>query len=147
MSVEGWTSLIENLEVIARPESGLWTVAYELVEGPCELMISATGTWHYAEAGAECGPDGARVSAITSSRCINDSGPVGALIGKLGGSTAAVEGTVQFVAGRFCVVSIEEGTGGALFLTINDTPAGLFDNCGALTVCVAIRRPPASSGE
>jgi hypothetical protein len=141
MSEMGWRQIVKDLAVPARPESGMWTLVHELIQGPCLLKISATGNWWYTdEAWGGCGPDGGTVSAIGSSQCINPAGSVGALIGKIGGGTASSEGEQSFVVGRFAVISVEKDKAGALFLTMNDTVAGLSDNEGGLTVQVYVSK-------
>ena len=139
MTGQRWQQVVENGKVPARPDGGLWTFFDEIVNGPCLIKIEAEGEWHYAEEPeAKCGPDGQTASYISSSRCANPKGPVGALIGKIGGSTADTGDETSFVVGRFCVHKHSEGTG-ALFLTINDVPSGYEDNQGEVTVQVYMR--------
>lgn len=137
----GWEQIAKDLSVKGKPESGLWTLAHELVEGACVLKFQAAGEWSYADDGsATCGPDGRSLSHIARSQCINPAGLVGALVGKIGGGTAATEGTVSFVVGRFAVIAVKSEEAGALFLTMNDTLAGLEDNSGELKVQVFVKR-------
>ncbi len=69
--------------------------------------------------------------------CLSQDGQVGALIGKIGGSSAAVKNiSSAFVVGSFCVLEVAATSAGALFLTINDVPAGMADNSGSLLVSI-----------
>ncbi len=126
MSLPNWTH-IGDYDIPAKPAGGLWTLVHEHFEGPCRLKITVSPeqTWRFAdEAEAQCGPDGNPVSHLPGSLCLNTNAPIGALVGKIGGSTADKTGVVDFVAGGFCVVVLDDATkSGPLFLTINDLPA------------------------
>jgi hypothetical protein len=136
MSTLQWTQIVKDLEVPAKPD-GLWTIACEFIQGPAKLKITAEGIWQYADEDyALCGPDGNSVSYLSSSHCINVNAPVGALVGKIGGGTADVKGEVDFVVGRFCVLSVPQDKSGTLFLSINDLPSSLSDNSSSLKVQV-----------
>jgi hypothetical protein len=71
---------------------------------------------------------------IVRARCLLEKGPVGALIGKLGGSTAGSDDGTLFLAGQSCVVKVAQGNGGPLYLTINDEITGLGNNDGTISV-------------
>jgi len=70
----------------------------------------------------------------------------GALIGKIGGSSADVPDNSQqaspygsrraFAVGSHCVISLGATKGGPLFVTMNDTPEGFANHSGALVVLV-----------
>jgi hypothetical protein len=66
--------------------------------------------------------------------------PVGALIVKIGGSTAGVADGVVRVAGSSAVIQIDDKTSGPVFLTINDELTGLSDNSGELRVKIFASR-------
>lgn len=133
-----------SIRVRAKPD-GLWTLADEFAVGSCVLKISAKprATWAYADAAAaRCGAEGHRNSLLSREKCLLASAPVGALIGKIGGSTADTEGT-KFVVGRYCVVRVP-AEGGPLFLTINDEYGGMDNNADSIDVDVSeITLPPA----
>lgn len=142
MSQNRWKQIVKDREIPAKPAGGLWTMVHEIVTGPCLVKIEAEGTWQYAdEKEAKCGPDGQVGSYLSASRCINDKAPVGALVAKVGGSTADQGGKETFVAGSFCVAKLEAKSG-ALFLTINDVPAGYADNQGKLKIQVYTKDLP-----
>ncbi len=68
--------------------------------------------------------------------CLSQDALVGALIGKLGGSSASVKNSNAFVVGSYCVLEVAETSKGPLYLTINDLPAGMGDNSGKLLVSI-----------
>jgi len=104
------------------------------------LKIVAEGEWAYSTNFANpCSANGDLNAVIDSKKCIHEKSPVGALIGKIGGSAADKDVTV-FTVGEFCVHKIEDQTAGPLFLTINDTWNGFEDNAGELTVIVYVGR-------
>jgi hypothetical protein len=63
---------------------------------------------------------------------------MGALLIKVGGSTAGVGDGVVRVAGSYAVVQLDDRTRGPVFLTINDELTGLSDNSGELQVKLSI---------
>lgn len=125
---------IADCEVPAKP-TGVWTRVCDYVEGVTRLKLEADGRWSYGE-GRSCGPDGDLGSLIDTETCLMSGAPVGALIGKLGGSTAGRADGYVFVVGSSCVLepgaSEEIPKAGPLYLTVNDLPAGLADNSGTL---------------
>jgi len=123
----------------------LWTHV-EDIEGPVlvKLEVAApNATWRYAE-DRSCGPDGDLTSLIARSRCLCPGAPVGALIGKLGGSSAGIDDGKIFPVGRYCVVDVPSDSG-ALFLSINDEVTGMEDNDDTLAVAISQRPKPAAS--
>ena len=133
-----------TFEIPAKP-TGIWTLVNEFVEGSRVLKISANETtWTYADAAsARCGADGHRNAFLAHENCLFPDAPVGALIGKIGGSSAGIkDGTKVFVVGRFCVVTVPE-EGGPLYLTINDEYSGMENNADAVKVTVVDITPPA----
>jgi hypothetical protein len=120
--------------VPAKP-AGVWTWAIDYVKGPALLLIEATGEWSYS-AGGKCGPNGDLNALVHPNEAILPGAPLGALLVKIGGSTAGTaDGTVK-VAGAKAIVEIGQ-VSGPVFLTINDELSGLFDNDGELTVTVS----------
>jgi hypothetical protein len=61
--------------------------------------------------------------------CLLHTAPIGALIGKFGGSTGDARDPKPFIVGRHCIVRVPD-EGGPLYLTINDTPDGMANNVG-----------------
>ena len=63
---------------------------------------------------------------------------MGALLVKVGGSTAGIGDGLVRVAGSYAVVELDEQGSGPVFLTINDELTGLSDNDGELAVKLSI---------
>lgn len=142
-----WRLLIPDFDVPAKPE-GLWTQVLDYVGPSRKLRIMASGTWVWQEPTArastpaksadekrECGPDG-DPEMPPSTDALSQDALIGALIGKIGGSSAAIKNTNSFAVGRHCVVEVTDTTKGPLYLTINDVPGGMANNSGALKVSV-----------
>lgn len=129
-----WTRLTTGFTVPAKPR-GLWTLVLDYVDAPATLKIVAAddATWSYTP-GIWCDADGDLTAMIARARCLLEKGPVGALIGKLGGSTAGSDDGTLFLAGQSCVVNVAQGNGGPLYLTINDEITGLGNNAGTISV-------------
>jgi len=139
MTQPDWTKLTE-VEVPAKPE-GLWTLAYAFVEGPRKLRITVpdeAATWNW-NATSACGADGHPGEGYTSNH-LCASAPTGALIGKVGGSTAEKpEAARVFAVGRHCILTLKEkdkDAGGPLYLTMNDTVNGFRDHSGCIKVLI-----------
>ena len=84
----GWTEL--DPVVVNAKGDGLWTWAYEWLDGPL-IKFQAEGVWRYSQALNECTADGDLNALICSSRCVLPVAPVGALLAKIGGSTAGTK--------------------------------------------------------
>jgi hypothetical protein len=147
---DGHTMTIEwseqkKVTVPARPD-GLWTPVFEYVKGPAIIKVEAKGQWSYSRE-KSCGPDGDRAALLSPDQSISPANPIGALLVKIGGSTAgAADGTVS-VVGSMGVVQLGANDGGPLFLTMNDALSGFGDNGGTLeaTVSVAPLSAPATA--
>ena len=137
MNKPNW-QLLTTVSVPAKP-SGLWTLAWDYVAGPKKLKIEAKATesWTYAPPPASpCTGDGDPRAALDRARCLCPDAPVGALIGKIGGSTGGIKDGQIFVAGQLCVMDLADTVKGVLLLTINDEVAGFAENTGALSVSI-----------
>jgi hypothetical protein len=144
MSSLTWQKLA-LVEVFAKP-SGIWNLAVEWI-GPSRLLRfkvvnedgscpGAPATWNPA-ADVECGPDGKVPALPHNSLCSR--AQYGALIGKIGGSTADLPGAEtagapkMFAVGSYAVYSIGADSG-PLFLTMNDSADNFHMHNGALWV-------------
>lgn len=102
-----------------------WTVALEYVTtGQLLKIVVEHGSQWEPFGMPACGPDGdaafAKPAGVPVAKAAR-----GALIGKIGGSTADQEGDdsmVLFTVGRVCVLAVPEKKSGALFLGVNDAP-------------------------
>ena len=68
--------------------------------------------------------------------------PPGALLIKIGGSSAGASDGVVKVAGSTAMIQIDEKTSGPIFLTINDAVSGLADNKDKIEAAIAIFQLP-----
>lgn len=144
---DDWVVLKDNVKVKARPD-GVWTLALEWVNGPAVLKFEAGGEeWFYAEPdSSKATADGHLASLLAPKNCLLPTAPVGALIGKIGGSSAgAADGTV-FVVGKFCLIEIDKSKG-PVYLTINDELTGFGNNRGEISVKISSRAHPTASGD
>jgi hypothetical protein len=138
-----------KLEATASP---LWFLASDYVPGSRLLRITVVDkdenkanvatTWSPVS-GTNCGPDGVTTSA-TKSGLLTGGALYGALIGKLGGSSADVPdassvtgpyGTKRvFAVGSHCAISLANADAGPLFFTMNDAPSGFGQHSGTLHI-------------
>jgi hypothetical protein len=135
MKTPVWNSLKPTTADVPAKGPGLWTQICEYVEGPVRLKVKATGKWKYRD-GRECGPDG-DISLGFSQDMLLPSAPRGALIAKIGGSTADKPDPAKqmvFAVGSECVVSLETTNKGGLFLTMNDEVSQFAGHDGSLAI-------------
>ncbi len=132
-----WREAVALVEVPARPEGGLWSVAVEYVTGPHKFKISAEGEWG-ATHERLFGPDGDGFTSEGVDRCLVTTAPRGSLIAKIGGGTADRSGTL-YPVGRLSVIELPDPGGsnpvhGTLFLTMNDDPTRFREHAGSVKV-------------
>lgn len=147
-----WAPL-KAFELEARPDV-LWSLVTDYVPGSRLLRFTLVDqdaqknalpiTWSPAK-GTDCGANGTIV-APPKSGLLSGGALYGALIGKLGGSSADVPDSSQpaapygnkrvFTVGSHCVISVGPTEGGPLFLTMNDNPEGFANHSGALHVLI-----------
>jgi hypothetical protein len=140
-----WQIQPDDADVPAKPV-GLWTLAYEYVRGPALIRFTADSKqkWNYASKSA-CTADGDLASMISAQVCVLPGAPVGALIGKIGGSSAGQADGKVFLVGSFAIIEVDANTRGPLYLTINDEVSGMENNSGTLKVTIRIKPLPAAS--
>jgi hypothetical protein len=99
-----------------------WLKLVDTIRGATHLMISASGTWT-ALPGllAPCQPDGLAGLILPADRVVLPDAPPGALIGRIGGSSASLKADGAFVVGSSCVVAVPAGSIGPLFVSFNIT--------------------------
>ncbi len=133
-----WAEVQDNVDVKAKPD-GIWTLAYDYVKGPALIQIEAhDDEWQYAP-GKKCKADGDLSSMLCSREAILPSAPVGAMIAKVGGSTAGLSDGRMFVVGKRCLLQLDQSTSGPLYLTINDELSGMQNNDGVIKVKISIK--------
>lgn len=133
-----WSDVKDNIEIKAKPD-GIWTVAYEYVKGPALIQIVANDDqWEYAP-GKKSTANGDLTSMLCPQDTILPSAPVGAMIAKVGGSTAGTSDGRLFVVGKSSLLQLDQNTGGPIFLTVNDELTGLQNNTGSIKVKISIK--------
>jgi hypothetical protein len=147
-----WSTL--KLAKIAANPIGLWSLALEYVSGSQLLRFTVSSlddqqrpapTVWSPISGTDCGADGIR-NTPPKSGFLSTSAAYGALIGKIGGSSADLPDSSSgaapygnkrvFAVGSYCLISIGATEGGPLFLTMNDSPEAFAHHSGALYVLV-----------
>jgi hypothetical protein len=155
---------IARLKIEAKP-NGLWTLACDYVTGPKKLRIHVPlvsggddkspdkrpqQKWKHGQAETDsCAADGNLGADVSPTNCLCPSAPVGALIGKIGGSSADRTGgagpspvigsppSIQvFPVGSFCILDLKEDSKGALFLTMNNEVKGFSNHSGFIEIIV-----------
>lgn len=142
------------VRIPARPV-GLWTLAHEYVPGVRLLRITVLQedqdnrpvpiTWNVSPSLA-CGPDGNFANPDNVS-LVCTTASYGALVGKIGGSTADLPDTTPgntspwgskkvFAVGTTCILNLAIADGGPLFLTMNDAAGGFPLHSGEFLVSV-----------
>jgi hypothetical protein len=137
--------------VPAKPQ-GLWTLALDYVPGGRLLRAMVVEfdaeekpvapEWH-PDTNTHCGPDGI-IKQTDTSKLLCSTALVGALIGKLGGSTAdhpnpaptapPYDGKKVFAVGSELILVMGKTDGGPLFLTMNDLIENFPNHSGKLFV-------------
>ena len=138
------------IEVPAGPE--LWALVEDYILGPIKLKVEVVdpeGLWQYA-ANQYCKATGTMRNDLGS---ILPAAPIGALIGKLGGSAADFPppapaplslpptlpvGIRLFAIGSYAIVDVKDIDSGPLFLAMNDTLSAFPAHAGKIRVKVSI---------
>ena len=84
---------------------------------------------------AKSGPDGDGASQLPTAAALYAEAPLGAVIGKIGGSTAGRKDGDVFAVGSFAVCSTTKN--GPLFLTMNIDPTRVPEAAGTVTVTIS----------
>jgi hypothetical protein len=148
MSDPHW-QVLKKTEVPARPKQGYWTLSIEYVNPSQRLKFvveevtpaagqpASAPTWSYASE-RKCTADGDPKAPFNPAVCLFTDAPPGALIAKIGGSTAGrADGAKVFVVGSYCVFELDEKTKGPLFLTMNSDPMSSLEKTGSLQVTIS----------
>jgi hypothetical protein len=124
-----WTEL-KAFEIAPQaPESRRepWLVALDQMPDGTHLKIQAEGEWSMGDGQyASCGPDGLAGMAIPADRLLAADVPFGALLGRIGGSTATLTAvsasageTKPFAVGTTCIIAIPDKAVGPLLVGFN----------------------------
>lgn len=152
MPQPAWSNPPTVVSVPAKADA-LWTMAVEHIEPSKKLRITvatqpgAQGAqeaqkWKLSNT-QEVTADGMPVrTPVSPPGLLLSVAPAGALIAKIGGSSAdlppAADATAPrlFAVGSFCVVALTGSESGPLFLTMNDAPSRFDLHSGSLTVTI-----------
>lgn len=114
-----------------------WTMALEYVKAGRALRFSASGKWQPEGVTSPIGADGDPLAPNAGSEFL-DSAPFGALIGRVGISSAAATSTdYTFPIGRTAVLIVPPDKNGALFLGVNDHSTRMGKVTGPLKVTIS----------
>ena len=147
MVAPNWQPLREIL-ISAKLPHGYWTLAVDYVDWSTRLRIevsesrpdgaggSVDNRWAYGD--QACTADGDHRIPIDPAKSLMPAAPPGALIAKIGGSSAGKEdGVVTFIAGTYCVCELTEKQRGPLFLAMNIEPGFLLSPSGQILVKIS----------
>lgn len=124
-------------KIPAAATGGTWTPVLDYVPAGAILKIQARGRWNYSdEEAALVGPAGDPASPIARDQLLNANAPVGALVGKIGGSTGEKGGDHGFVVGSYCVLTVPDGKAGALMLAMNNLGTARVGSSDPLVVSI-----------
>jgi hypothetical protein len=120
---------IETFSLEAGAVASLWLMAHEeLIGAATYLKLKASGKWEPMAGLPACGPDGLCGQSFPDDRLIVTDCPVGALIGRVGGSSAVLKATAAvadageskpFPMGTYTVLKLPEKVIGPLYVGFN----------------------------
>ncbi len=136
-----WTP-IETLQLPTGAVSVPWIRLADSLRGATFLTFASTGTWN-ALPGllAPCGPDGLAGLTLPADRVVLADAPPGALIGRIGGSSAGIKADGIFVIGSNAVIAVPTGSTGPLFISFNITGRPVDVTTIAVTVSGGTQGP------
>jgi len=115
-----WTPLTDVRPIAAGPFRMPWHRVTDVIRGPTHLLIAATGSWTaIPEVLAACDPNGFAGLSLPPDRVVLPDAPPGALIGRLGGSSASLKADGAFPIGLDCVAQLPPNSVGLLFVSFN----------------------------
>jgi hypothetical protein len=104
------------------------------VTAPATPPPPSAPKWSYAPE-KKCTADGDPKAPFNPANCMFADAPAGALIAKIGGSTAGkTDGIKLFVVGSYCVIDLDDKMKGPLYLAMNSDPMSSLDRSGSLLV-------------
>ena len=135
VTLPNWNQIVKD-QTVSAPQRELWVKVCDFVRGPRRLRIEAAGTWSY-EPNSTCGPDGSPAEGFEDGN-LHKAAVRGCLLAKVGGSCGDTpgDGKIQAV-GSYCVFEVPDGTSGALFLTMNDSPKRFHMHGGELKITLS----------
>jgi hypothetical protein len=138
MNTKDWQSFAKvnpSVELLA-----FWHKAADHVGSGKLLRFSATGKWSVL-ADVRCGPDGLPGFPVPFDKLLVPSAPPGALIGKVGGSTADLKDGTIFTIGSFAVFTVPEKVSGPLYIGVNAIPGAPISKLEQLDLTISSADP------
>jgi len=131
-----WSPLAAVLPISSGAFRSPWHCVTDVIRGPTHLRIAATGNWWaMPDVLAACGPNGFTGLAFPADRVVLPDAPPGALIGRIGGSSASLKVDGAFPIGIDCVVQLPTNSVGPLFVSFNIVARPVF--VGSFTIQVS----------
>jgi hypothetical protein len=141
MVLEEWDALI-TFEQANLALGASWLKVLETFGDATHLRLEATGEWQVLGGDiAPCGPDGHLDLSLPQDRLIVPAAPPGALIGKIGGSSASRTDGSVFTIGSLCVVAVPDKAVGPLFISVNGAVYRPGGNLTQLRLRISGARP------
>ena len=120
MPILSWTQITAIQPVPTGAFRMPWHRVTDVLRGPTHLLITATGSWTaIPDVLAACGPNGFTGFSLPADRIVLPDATPGALIGRLGGSSASLKADGAFPIGLDCVVQLPANSVGPLFVSFN----------------------------
>ena len=141
MNTKDWKELKKlNANVLALP--GPWLRVVDFIAPGKIVRCTAAGQWHYLPGHAgQCEPDGFLGLPLPCEQLQVATAPLGALLGKLGGSSADQKDGTVFTIGRFAMTTVPEKTPSALFITVNTLKGARIERLERLELIVEAADP------
>jgi len=138
MAQPTWRPVLENLTVPEK-KGVAWSCALDFLPPGklIKILVDPSATWKPNQFSVAVGADGDPGASRNPGKLILESAPLGALIGRLGISSAGPRtDELIFPVGRHCVLTVPPEKGGALYFGVNDaeTLLGLVE--GSLKVSI-----------
>lgn len=130
-----------NIKTVKVPDKNkAWTPALDFVTPGKLYRLVAKSDWKPESSQKKCDADG-DATLTRSGDVVLGTSAIGALIAKIGGSTADLKPdnnkVTLFSAGRYCVFSIADAAkAGPLYLGINDLPSSQTNVEGQIEVTI-----------
>lgn len=138
MNVKDWQPIVA-FEQTNVDLSAVWFRMAEYVSAGKLLKISAEGEWSFLPR-LRCGPDGYPGFPLPYEKLPVPTTALGALVGKLGGSSADQKDGTVFAIGSFTIVAVPEKSG-PFYVGVNAAPGAPIHHLDRLRLQASIADP------
>ncbi len=122
MAIMNWVELTSIAQIPVGPFKKPWHKVADISLGVTHLLLRAGGTWSaIPRVLAACDPNGHAGLILPGDRVVLVDAPPGALLGRIGGSSANLKPDGVFAIGTDCVVQVPANSVGPLFVSFNIT--------------------------